>query len=204
MSPLWTLLGVAAQLLFASRTFIQWFLSEREKKVASPLVYWIISLAASQCMFVYGCARSDLAIIVGESIIYPVYLYNLYLKGLDFKKWWCWGLCMIVPLCTAVYVALNFQSVASHLVFASSIPAWMVLYGICGQLLFKFRFIYQFAFASISGRSEFPLGFWIISLLGTLIIVTYGALRGDFVLLLQAFNLVAVVRNIMLLRREAK
>ncbi|MDR2910676.1 MAG: lipid-A-disaccharide synthase N-terminal domain-containing protein, partial [Bacteroidales bacterium] len=40
-------LGFTAQILFFIRTIIQWFKSEKEGKVISPVVYWQISLIAS-------------------------------------------------------------------------------------------------------------------------------------------------------------
>ncbi|MDG1682113.1 MAG: lipid-A-disaccharide synthase N-terminal domain-containing protein, partial [Flavobacteriaceae bacterium] len=38
------LIGFSAQLLFSSRLIIQWFYSEKENKIITPSVFWILSL----------------------------------------------------------------------------------------------------------------------------------------------------------------
>ena len=55
------------------------------------------------------------------------------------------------------------------------------------------------------GESVLPIGFWIISLVGSMIIIIYGIIRLDPVLILgQSFGYVAYVRNIMLSLRERR
>ena len=50
-----------------------------------------------------------------------------------------------------------------------------------------------------------PLGFWVISLTGSLLICLYAVIRLDLVLILgQALGLAAYVRNIMIGLRSAR
>ncbi|MBQ3881144.1 MAG: lipid-A-disaccharide synthase N-terminal domain-containing protein, partial [Bacteroidales bacterium] len=53
------------------------------------------------------------------------------------------------------------------------------------------------------GTSSLPLGFWIISIIGSATIIIYGIIRKDPVLILgQSFGFVAYIRNIIIgLRR---
>ena len=50
-----------------------------------------------------------------------------------------------------------------------------------------------------------PAGFWAISLIGSLTIVTYGLIRLDAVLIVgQSFGIIAYIRNLILIKNEKK
>ncbi|MGL5262580.1 MAG: lipid-A-disaccharide synthase N-terminal domain-containing protein, partial [Bacteroides sp.] len=46
-------IGFLGQLFFAGRILVQWILSEKAKKVVSPLVFWVFSIIGSYLFFVY-------------------------------------------------------------------------------------------------------------------------------------------------------
>src|SRR5690606_28690190 len=73
-------LGFLSQVLFFARNIAQWFLSEKKGEVVSPAIYWQISLAASLLMLTYGILRNDFAIVLGQFIVYMIYIRNLQLK----------------------------------------------------------------------------------------------------------------------------
>ncbi|MDE6106537.1 MAG: lipid-A-disaccharide synthase N-terminal domain-containing protein, partial [Bacteroidales bacterium] len=64
------IIGFLAQALFSARLLLQWLLSERSRQVVSPSVYWILSIAGSYLLFIYGWLRDDFAIIFGQFISY--------------------------------------------------------------------------------------------------------------------------------------
>ncbi len=74
-------IGFLAQGLFFTRTIAQWFKSEQEGKVISPTIFWQISLVASLLMFTYGVLRNDFAIVIGQTLVYAIYIRNLQLKN---------------------------------------------------------------------------------------------------------------------------
>ncbi|MBR1435886.1 MAG: lipid-A-disaccharide synthase N-terminal domain-containing protein, partial [Bacteroidales bacterium] len=83
------------------------------------------------------------------------------------------------------------------------IPLWLVIFGSAGQVIFTLRFVYQWAYSKMHGTSSLPLGFWIISIIGSATIISYGIIRKDPVLILgQAFGFVAYVRNIIIALRR--
>ena len=193
-------IGFAAQFFFAGRTLFQWLYSERKKEVTSPSAYWGLSVIGAFLMFVYGVMRDDFSIILGQFISYFVYLWNLDAKGL-WKKF--------SPVLKAVLVLTPFIAVGLLLHDAKSfvanmfqnedIPLWLVLFGSAGQIIFTLRFIYQWFYSHRRHESVLPRGFWIISLIGSGVIVAYGIFRKDPVLILgQSFGFVAYVRNLML------
>src|SRR5690625_5561892 len=76
-------IGFTAQLLFSSRLFVQWILSEKQKRIVTPSLFWKLSLLASILLFIYGFYRNDLAIMLGQVLTYYIYIRNLQLQ----KEW---------------------------------------------------------------------------------------------------------------------
>ncbi len=74
-------IGFLAQLLFSGRLLIQWIVSEKNKRVVTPSLFWKLSLLASFLLFVYGYLRDDFAIMLGQSLTYFIYIRNLQLQG---------------------------------------------------------------------------------------------------------------------------
>ncbi|MDE6269999.1 MAG: lipid-A-disaccharide synthase N-terminal domain-containing protein, partial [Muribaculaceae bacterium] len=76
-----TAVGLLAQVCFSARMLVQWILSERARRVLSPSLFWIFSVAGSFLLGMYGWLRHDFAIILGQAISYYIYIWNLKLKG---------------------------------------------------------------------------------------------------------------------------
>ena len=47
-------IGFLAQVFFSARILLQWFLSERAKKVISPAIFWQLSIVGAYLLFVDG------------------------------------------------------------------------------------------------------------------------------------------------------
>ena len=78
-------IGFIAQILFSSRMILQWIISEKNKKILTPVLFWEISLFASFLLFVYGYLRHDFSIMLGQTITYYIYIRNIQLQN-DWKK----------------------------------------------------------------------------------------------------------------------
>jgi len=193
-------LGFLSQVLFFARNIAQWFLSEKEGEVISPAIYWQISLAASILMLTYGILRNDFAIVLGQFIVYIIYIRNLQLK----KVWRRMHLAtrtlaVVVPL---IYISwllwgktYNFNSIFKN----EEVPFLLLIWGSAGQIIFTFRFIYQWIYSEKRKDSFLPLGFWIISTIGSLMIFTYAIYRLDPVLFAaHSLGLFIYIRNLML------
>jgi lipid-A-disaccharide synthase-like uncharacterized protein len=193
-------LGFLSQLLFFARNIAQWFISEKEGEVISPAIYWQISLAASILMLTYGILRNDFAIVLGQFIVYLIYIRNLQLK----KVWRRMHLsirilAVVVPL---IYIAwllwgkiYNFNSIFKN----EAVPFILLIWGSAGQIIFTFRFIYQWVYSEKRKDSFLPMGFWIISTIGSLMIFTYAIYRRDPVLFAaHSLGLFVYIRNLML------
>lgn len=199
-------IGFLAQAFFSARILVQWILSERAKRVLSPSIFWILSIAGSYLLCLYGWLRDDFAIILGQFISYYIYLWNLHIKGVWKNVPIIFRLILLAtPVVAALFMGSNANDFASRFFQNEDIPIWLLLYGSAGQVLFTLRFIYQYFYSVRRGMSVLPAGFWIISLVGSLSIVSYGIMRNDIVLIVgQSFGLVAYIRNLMILHRESR
>jgi len=199
-------IGILAQILFSARTLVQWIPSERAGRVLSPLLFWQLSIIASLLMVFYGFLRNDLAIVFGQCVTYGVYIRNLY-----YQQFW-----QIVPR-PVRYTAVGFPLIALVWLLAvdnsalysllsnDKISSTLMLWGMAGQLVFTFRFIYQWIVTERNKESILPMGFWLFSLAGSFMVLSYAILRRDPVLFIgQLFGFVVYSRNIVLLRRQQR
>ncbi len=139
-------LGFLAQGLFFMRTIAQWFKSEQEGEVISPIIYWQISLLASILMLSYGILRDDFAIVLGQFLVYSIYIRNLQLKKAWQKMHWISkSLAIIVPI---IYLAWlissdNFSSIFNN----KDISLFWIIWGTTAQIVFISRFFYQWLYS---------------------------------------------------------
>ena len=196
-------IGFLAQVFFSARILLQWILSERAKKVISPAIFWQLSILGSYLLFVYGWLRDDFAIILGQIISYYIYIWNL-----DKKHQWkklpfiIRTLLLLTPVAAILYMLKDASAFVDQFFRNEKIPLWLLIYGSMGQIIFTLRFVYQWIYSKRKDESLLPIGFWVISLLGALIIVSYAIYRRDPVLILgQSTGLIAYSRNIYLSRR---
>lgn len=199
-------IGFLAQAFFSARILFQWILSERAREVVSPSIFWILSIAGSYLLFIYGWCRDDFAIILGQLISYYIYLWNLYEKGIWAKVHILLRTVLILtPVAAVLFLLGNAETFVQDFFRNEKIPFWMLVYGSAGQIIFTLRFIYQWYYSYRLKESVLPVGFWIISLVGSTVIVSYGVFRLDPVLILgQSVGFIAYTRNIMIARKNSK
>ena len=200
-------LGYLAQALFSARFFVQWIMSERAKRVLSPTIFWQISMVASCIFCLYGWLRNDFSIIVGQLITYYIYIWNLNAHN-AWKRLWAvirWAI-IAVPIVGVAWIALNWDEAYTHLFAHSDLPMWLIALGTTGQIVFTLRFVYQWIVSRRRGESLLPMGFWLISLTGSAIIITYALLRGGMypLILGHITGVVVYSRNVMNAIRHRK
>lgn len=196
-------IGLIAQTLFSSRIILQWIISERHKKVLTPKLFWQISLFASFLLFLYGYLRDDFAIMLGQVITYYIYIRNIQLE----REWekipkWLRIFLFLFPIITLIY-GLNKNIIDSTNLFNSEhISISLMVLGVISQVLFTLRFVYQWIYSERRKESFLPLGFWVLSLIGSSLIFIYAIIRVDPVLLLGHISgLVIYSRNIYILKK---
>lgn len=203
-SPWWVYaIGFSAQILFFFRVVIQWWQSEKTHKVVSPPSFWILSIMASMILFLYGWLRHDISIFAGELLIYYIYMWNIWAQGV-YKR-----LPRIVPILQAAFpvvvVCALLQDVPRFVATFrpnDELPLDLMLFGLAGQVVYKSRFIYQLIYGIRRKESSLPLMFWILAVTGALMIIVYGLIRHDWVLVIGQFGIFASIRNIWIALSE--
>jgi len=191
-------LGFFAQSLFGARTVVQWVQSERAGRVVSPTWFWIFSLCGSSLFLVYGLLRHDVIILFGQTISFYIYIRNLQLKQVwsnlnQVLGWIIVPLPFVLMLLAWILTPNLFQNILAKTNFANV----ALLIGGAGQLLLNFRYLYQWYFSEKAQRSLLPLGFWIISAIASMMVVYYGVMHNEPVLLVaQGMGFVVYLRNI--------
>jgi len=192
--------GVVGQLLFSARMIVQWLHSEKAGRPLSPVIFWQLSLLGSIVFFAYGVLRRDFAIVLGQLIVYFIYIRNLHLKDqwvtvAPVVRWTAY----LVPAASLAYLFSSAPGNLLEIVGNRDVPLWLVIWGTLGQLVFTFRFVVQWIESEARRESVLSRRFWIVSLAGSVMIMSYAALRRDPVLLLgQLAGVVAYARNLVL------
>ena len=181
-------IGFLAQGFFSARILVQWILSEKARRVLSPTIFWVLSLMGSYLLCIYG------------------YLWNLKMKGVWHQLPVILRLVLLcTPLVAVAFVSEHSADFLARFLHNDEVKPWLLIFGSVGQVLFTLRFVYQWLYSRREHESRLPAGFWIISLLGSLFILTYGIIRRDPVLIVgQGFGVIAYSRNLSLIMNENK
>lgn len=198
-----TAIGFLAQMFFSARIIVQWIMSERARKVLSPSIFWIFSVAGSYLLCLYGWLRDDFSIVFGQVLSYYIYLWNLKAKGVWKSLPLPLRILLIAsPVAALLFVLSDVNTVIGRFFHNDEVPLWLLLFGSAGQFVFTMRFVYQWFYSRRLGLSVLPAMFWVLSLVGSLSIVSYGLIRRDVVLIIgQSFGVAAYIRNLCLLRK---
>lgn len=199
-----SIIAIVAQILFGARMISQWILSEKQKTSVTPLTFWWLSLSGSFLLFIYGYLRVDFALMLGQVFTYFIYIRNLQLQDQwrRIPKWSQIGF-FLIPVAIVIYGYNNGNYDLRNLLNNPEIEEWLLILGIIAQVVFTLRFVYQWIYAEKNKEATLPLGFWILSLVGGLMTLSYFIFRKDYVLIFS--NILGVViyaRNIMLYRKK--
>ncbi len=83
--------------------------------------------------------------------------------------------------------------------------SWWVMVGLVGQLFFGARYVVQWIASEREKRSVIPVSFWILSLIGSLVLIVYAVHIADPVFFLaNLFTALVFSRNLMLIGKERR
>ena len=200
----WLSAGFLAQGFFSARFLVQWILSERAGRSLLPVHFWYFSVAGSVLLLAYAIHRRDPVIATGQVVGLGIYLRNLRFitrerRGVIARFWFVlwFGL---VGAAALVGYHLGPDSAARPLILDN----FWTTFGFVGQMLFTGRFVVQWWCTERARRSVMPRGFWYLSIVGSLMLLTYAVAVLDPVIILgQSLGLVVYGRNLVLLNRAA-
>lgn len=89
--------------------------------------------------------------------------------------------------------------------FFSEITNFWLAVGLLGQFFFTMRFLVQWIYSEKRKQSLIPISFWIFSLLGSSMLLTYAIYRRDPVFILgQSFGFLIYTRNLHLIHKHKR
>jgi len=89
-------------------------------------------------------------------------------------------------------------------VFVAKFDFWLA-FGLAAQALFTARFVIQWFASEKAGKSVVPLAFWFLSMGGGMMLLIYGIVRREPIIILgQALAVFIYLRNIMLIIKERR
>jgi len=88
----WKLVGWAGNVIFFSRFFVQWWATEKQKRVVIPNAFWWLSLVGSLCLLAYGLWRRDSVFIFAYAFTWIPYIRNLVIS---------WRVARQTPTCSS-------------------------------------------------------------------------------------------------------
>ena len=192
----WSALGWLGNVCFFSRFAVQWWHLERHKNHEAPRLFWYLSLAGSLLLGSYALQRDVPILLVGFAANSLIYVRNLRLRKQDVRT--------LSPIVAAVLgivalVALIAAGVASRTFSPETSVAWLICAAV-GQAIWSGRFVVQWWYSESRRVSHFPAAFWIYSLAGNGLLLSYALHLGDPIFiagllpgpLIQIRNLVAI------------
>lgn len=199
-SPFWVyLIGFAGMVVYGLRIIIQWYISEKAHRVESPGSYWVLSSVGAIIIYIYGWLRKDFSILFGESVGYYIYMWNIKILGL-YKKVPKVVIVLqaLFPIAILALIIKDLPTFRQTFLNQSEMPLALLLYGMLGQFTYEIRSVYQLIYSYKLQKSVLPLGHWILAVIGSLMIISYGIIRHDWVLAIGQFSIVFSIRNLIL------
>jgi lipid-A-disaccharide synthase-like uncharacterized protein len=75
----WLAFGLVAQLFFTARFLVQWISSERAGQSVVPMAFWFFSMGGGLMTLIYGVAKREPVIILGQGLATIIYVRNIML-----------------------------------------------------------------------------------------------------------------------------
>lgn len=196
----WKAVGIVAAVLFYGRFYIQWIVSELRKESVVPLAFWYMSCAGSLMLLGYAVSVQSPIGALSHCFNILVYTRNLVHIWKGRGKLSARGnrlIHLVVGIIVVGAVALAAktwlveyhvtQQAAAHV--AKETWLWLAV-GVAGQALFACRFIIQWIATERQRKSVFPVSFWYISVVASLLLMACHLQRGE---LLFAIGLIATI-----------
>src|SRR3954462_7175861 len=82
----WAGVGVAGQVVFGIRMFIQWLKSEQAGHSVIPIAFWYCSLAGAILSMAYIVHQQAWPLLLGQGLPLPIYIRNIWMIYRDQRK----------------------------------------------------------------------------------------------------------------------
>ena len=199
----WDAVGWAGQGVFTWRMLEQWWSSEKAKRSVLPVSFWWWSLAGTLLLLVYQLHRMDGIFLAGVLVNGALYARNLWIATHPRPA----GVARPGPWAAFVFAALALGALSASLWAGEALvdwnqpPLWLGL-GIAGQAAWSSRFVLQWWVSERRGESLLPASFFVLSIVGSVLLCAYAISRQDYVMIAAyALNPIPYARNLVLIAR---
>ena len=77
----WLFVGFFGQFVFFLRFILQWWVSEKEKKIVIPKGFWYLSIVGTIIILIYSIHIHDIVFITAQILSMAIYVRNLSFKS---------------------------------------------------------------------------------------------------------------------------
>lgn len=211
-------LGFLSTLAFGARFIIQWLQSEKAQKSLVPPSFWHLSLLGNLLLMLHSFIQVQYHVCLVQVCNAIIAWRNLnllqtYRSPVSFKT-----MCLLLIGSTFVisfaFVVQDWWLMQDKNWFRVPTPPWQVFFisspsfswhilGTIAYFLFSSRFWIQWWHAEKMRRSQFPLAFWWLSLIGALLSIAYFLRIGDSVNLIGPLvGIIPYFRNLILIQNN--
>ncbi|HEV8666774.1 MAG TPA: lipid-A-disaccharide synthase N-terminal domain-containing protein [Candidatus Paceibacterota bacterium] len=75
----WLTFGFFGQFIFFMRFIVQWWASEKEKKIVVPMSFWYLSIAGTVVILIYSIHIKDIVFTTAQILSLFIYARNIML-----------------------------------------------------------------------------------------------------------------------------
>ncbi len=209
----WTILGIAGDIIFYGRFYIQWIASERAQRSVIPIAFWYMSSIGSVALMLYAFAIQSPLGALGQSLNIVIYSRNLIhiwrergrlSKALNIAVHATVAILALVAVGLMLWTWWREYELSALRTSEQTQQAWLWLaVGFVGQLLFAGRFILQWIATERQKRSVIPPLFWYLSVAAATLQVSCFIQRAEWIFAMGMLaTLLIYARNIWFIRTK--
>jgi len=201
---IWPALGWAGNVCFFSRFLLQWIDAERSGSNRATTGFWIMSIVGSVLLGAYTAGRGHAILLAGFATNGILYVRNLdiALRPRRVRGQASAPATLFALSCVAVLVAATVADAATAPIDRAH-RVWLAC-AVVGQGIWGSRFALQWWYSERAGRSYFPAAFWLVSLVGNVLLLAYAIHLSDPILIVGLLPGPAMqLRNLALARAAA-
>ena len=207
LHPAITIFGIVGMIIFHSRFYAQWMVSEYHGKSVMPPVFWYLSSVGSVLLMVFGILTQSPLGVLNHNINIVIYIRNIvhiwrekgYLtSGRSKDLHIAMGIIALIGISFLVRTWLLEWGVQQEKPKDEALKEWgWLLVGVIGTGLFGLRMIVQWIATEKEKKSVVPKSFWYLSFVAALLSMAAFVHRAEWIFAIgSGFTLLIYSRNI--------
>lgn len=209
----WQVIGVIGGVAFYGRFYVQWIVSELQKRSVFPMLFWYMSAVGSFVLLLFAAVSQSPNGALNHAFNIVVYARNLVLGwgemgALSRARYYVTHAVIVAVVLLAVTLLVYTWGKEIHVTKAApSSVLWLnwTLIGLggLGSALFACRFLLQWLVSEASKKSVVPLAFWYLSIAASLLQLVPFLYRQEWVFAFGLLaNLPVYARNLWLMHHH--